>query len=45
MVDQEPTTGIEKRLGWLGHLKRFRTDPENPFSSTLPSIVDGLRVG
>lgn len=45
-VTEEPVTrGIEKRLAWLGRLDQYRTDPANPFTNTLPSIIGGLRAG
>ena len=44
MTDAPVTVGIEKRLGWLEHLDRYRSDPSNPFTSTLPSIIGGLRA-
>ncbi len=45
MTDEPVTSGIEKRLGWLDHLDRYRSDPSNPFTSTLPSIIGGLKAG
>lgn len=42
-TDQPVTTEIGKRLGWLDNLKQFRTDPDNPFTSTLPPEIGGLR--
>ena len=45
-VIHEPVTrGIEKRLAWLDQLDQYRTDPANPFTNTLPSIIGGLRAG
>lgn len=35
--DEQVTTGIKKRLGWLGRLETYRTDQKNPFTDTLPS--------
>lgn len=43
VTDEEVTTGIEKRLPWLGKLEKYRTDKNNPFTSTLPSEIGGLR--
>jgi hypothetical protein len=37
------TTGIDKRLGWLNHLERYRSNPSNVFTSTLPNEIGGLR--
>lgn len=39
------TTGIEQRLEWLNDLKRFRADPSNPFTNTLPAEIGYLRSG
>ena len=44
ITDEPVTTGIEERLGWLDHLERFRKDPNNVFTSTLPSEIAGLRA-
>ena len=36
-VTGEPVTvGIGERLGWLDNLNKYRTDPSNPFTNTLP---------
>lgn len=43
ITDDPVTTGIEKRLVWLGHLEKYRTDPNNVFSSTLPQEIGYLR--
>ena len=43
VTDDPVTTGIEKRLVWLNNLSAYRTDPDNPFSNTLPSEIGGLR--
>lgn len=43
MVDEDVTLGIEKRLWWLDNLKSFRSDPSNPFTSTLPPEIAKLR--
>ncbi len=43
MTDEPVTRGIEKRLPWLDHLEKYRTDPQNPFSNTLPREIAGLR--
>jgi hypothetical protein len=37
------TTGIEKRIPWIDHLDRYRSDPSNPFTSTLPDDFGGFR--
>ena len=43
-ITGEPlTTGINLRLKWLDHLDQYRSDPSNPFSSTLPPEISGLR--
>lgn len=36
---------ISKLLPWLDHLEDFESRPGNPFSSTLPQGVGGLRKG
>lgn len=43
LTDDPVTTGIEKRLGWLDNLDAYRTDPDNPFTNTLPREISGLR--
>lgn len=43
ITDQPVTIGLEKRLGWLDDLKRYRTNPDNPFTNTLPTEIGGLR--
>lgn len=43
VTDDEVTTGIEKWLRWLNHLDRYRSDSSNPFTSTLPNEIGGLR--
>jgi hypothetical protein len=45
VTGENMTSGIEERLGWLNHLDKYRTDPSNPFTSTLPSEINGLRQG
>ena len=42
-TDEDKTVGIEKRLKWLDHLETYQTDPKNPFTSTLPPEIGGLR--
>ncbi len=42
-TDAEVTTGIEKRIPWIDHLDRYRANPNNPFTSTVPGDVHGLR--
>ena len=45
-VTSDPvSTGIEKKLGWLERLDSYRSDPSNPFTNTLPSIIGGLKAG
>lgn len=39
------TTGLKKRLPWLDHLERYRTDPTNPFTNVLPTGIGYLRSG
>lgn len=43
LTDDPVTTGIDKRLPWLTNLDAYRTDPDNPFTNTLPSEIGGLR--
>jgi hypothetical protein len=43
ITDDPVTSGIEKRLGWLDHLDQYRATPNNPFTSTLPNEISGLR--
>jgi hypothetical protein len=43
ITDDPVTTGIENRLGWLDHLDKYRTDPKNPFTNTLPPEIGSLR--
>lgn len=43
MTHDAVTTGIEERLGWLNNLEAYRTDPDNPFTNTLPPEIGGLR--
>ena len=45
-ITEEPvTTGIENRLGWLGDLRKYRSDPDNPFTSKLSRDISYLRGG
>ena len=38
-VTNEPLThGIEKKLPWLINIERYRRDPNNPFTGTLPRL-------
>ena len=39
------TTGIEKRIPWVNHLGDYLSDPNNPFTSTLPEDFGGFRSG
>jgi hypothetical protein len=43
VVQDAVTTGIENRLGWLDKLEQYRTDPNNPFTNTLPAEIGVLR--
>lgn len=43
MTDDRLTEGIEQRLPWLDNLERYRRDPQNRFTSVLPSEIGGLR--
>jgi hypothetical protein len=43
ITDDKVTTGIIQKLSWLDHLDRYRTDPKNVFTSTLPSEIGALR--
>lgn len=42
-TDAPVTDEIEKRINWLDDLERYRTDPSNPFTSTLPSGIGDLK--
>ncbi|MFZ2155925.1 MAG: hypothetical protein WAV72_07380 [Bradyrhizobium sp.] len=43
-ITGEPITmGINLRLKWIDHLDQYRSNPSNPFSSTLPPEIGGLR--
>ena len=42
-TNEDMTVGIEKRLKWLDHLETYQTNPKNPFTSTLPFEIGGLR--
>lgn len=42
-VTGEPITmGVNRRLKWLDRLDQYRSDPSNPFSTTLPPEIGGL---
>lgn len=43
LTDESVTLGIEKRLRWFDNMNVYRTDPDNPFSNTLPSALGYLR--
>ena len=43
LTTDEVTTGIEKKLVWLSDLKKYQKDPNNIFTSTLPSEIGYLR--
>lgn len=43
VTDDDVTTGIEKILPWLDHLDRYRTNPNNVFTNTLPKEIANLR--
>ncbi|QWG12363.1 hypothetical protein KMZ29_22055 [Bradyrhizobium sediminis] len=43
-ITGEPVTrGINLRLKWIDHFDQYRSNPSNPFSSTLPPEIGGLR--
>jgi len=42
-TDAPVTEEIEKHINWLDDLERYRTDPSNPFTSTLPSGIGDLK--
>jgi len=44
MTDDDVTTGILKRLGWLDNLADYRSDKDNPFTSVLPREVGLFRM-
>ncbi|NBZ87037.1 hypothetical protein [Stagnihabitans tardus] len=43
-VTEEPVTEgkVEAVLGWVNDLKKYRTDPDNPFTNTLPAEIGYL---
>ena len=44
ITDEPVTEGkVENVLGWLNNLKKYRTNPTNPFTSTLPKEIGYLR--
>ena len=43
LTDDPVTTGIEEQLAWLGDLDAYRSDPDNPFTNTLPQEIGSLR--
>ncbi len=43
LTDDPVSTAIEERLGWLDNLAAYRTNPDNPFTNTLPTEVGALR--
>lgn len=44
ITDEPVTEGkIESVLGWLDDLKKYRKDPNNPFTNTLPKEIGYLR--
>ena len=43
LTDDAVSTGIDRRFIWLDQLEKYRTDPNNPFTSTLPTAIGGLR--
>jgi hypothetical protein len=44
ITDEPVTSGIENRLGWLENIRKYRRNPENQFTSTLPDLISaGLR--
>lgn len=42
-TDAPVTEEIEKRINWLDDLKRYRTDPSNPFTNRLPRGIGDLK--
>ena len=44
-TSDDVTTGIEKRIPWIDHLGDYLSDPNNPFTSTLPENFGGFRSG
>lgn len=45
VTDEPVTTGIEKRLGWIGAMERHDFDRDGPFDAKYPVILLGLRKG
>lgn len=43
ITDLPVTAEIVDRLPWLKQLDRFRSDPKNPFTNTLPREISRLR--
>ncbi|MEO6202469.1 MAG: hypothetical protein ABIU05_13315 [Nitrospirales bacterium] len=44
ITDEPVTEGkLESVLGWLDDLKKYRTDPNNPFTNTLSKKIGYLR--
>ena len=43
ITNDSVTTGIDKILPWISDMTRYRTDPSNPFTSTLPRDIVYLR--
>lgn len=43
ITDEEVTEEIEEKLPWLNQLDKYLTDPTNPFTSTLPKEIGGLK--
>ncbi|MGD9851517.1 MAG: hypothetical protein AB7T38_09635 [Nitrospirales bacterium] len=44
ITDEPVTEGkIAQVLGWIDDLKKYRTDPNNPFTNTLPKEIGYLR--
>lgn len=44
VTDERVTSELEKRLKWLDHLDRYRSDYSNPFTGTLPNEIGYLRI-
>lgn len=43
LTSDEPTSGIERRLPWIAHPERYRTDPRNPATWKPKVRLDELK--
>lgn len=44
ITDDAPTESqLENTLDWINNLEKYRTNENNPFSSTLPTVIRHLR--